>query len=100
MRTGAPGSTRGAGWTSVSRSSLRRSGSPCPYPAPGRRLAGPLQAALREAEESGTGVIARLPFEPSRDDRDPPFYALPQPALPSKDLLMPSQAFVPPDTAS
>ncbi len=65
-----------------------------------RRLAELLQAALREAEENGTGVIARLPFEPSLDDRDPPFYALPQPALPPKDLLMPPQEFVPPDTAT
>jgi hypothetical protein len=28
----------------------------------------------------------RLPFEPSLDDGEPKFYALPQPALPPKDL--------------
>ena len=27
----------------------------------------------------------RLPFEPSLDDREPKFYALPQPPLPPKD---------------
>jgi len=28
----------------------------------------------------------RLPFEPSLDDREPKFYAMPQPALPPKNL--------------
>jgi hypothetical protein len=28
----------------------------------------------------------RLPFEPSLDDREQKFYALPQPALPPKDF--------------
>jgi len=50
-----------------------------------RHLAEQLQAALREAEEQRSGVQMRLPFEPSLDDREPKFYALPQPALPSKD---------------
>jgi len=50
-----------------------------------RDLAEQLQAALREAEEQRSGVQMRLPFEPSLDDREPKFYALPQPALPSKD---------------
>jgi len=50
-----------------------------------QQMAEQLQAALREAEESRTDVQMRLPFEPSLDDREPKFYALPQPALPSKD---------------
>jgi hypothetical protein len=32
---------------------------------------------------------ARLPFEPSLDDREQEFYALPQPALPPKDMDRP-----------
>jgi hypothetical protein len=51
-----------------------------------RELAEQLQAALREAEENRSGVQMRLPFEPSLDDREQRFYALPQPALPPKDL--------------
>ena len=51
-----------------------------------RDLAEQLQTALREAEENRSGVQMRLPFEPSLDDRQPKFYALPQPALPPKDL--------------
>jgi hypothetical protein len=50
-----------------------------------RQLAEQLQAALREAEENRSGVQMRLPFEPSFDDREPKFYALPQPTLPPKD---------------
>jgi hypothetical protein len=48
-----------------------------------------LQQALREAERNGSGVQMRLPFEPSLDDREPKFYALPQPALPPKDEVHP-----------
>lgn len=44
-----------------------------------------LVEALREAEKNGSGVIMRLPFEPTLDRREPRFYALPQPALPDKD---------------
>lgn len=51
-----------------------------------RELAEQLQKALAEAEENDTQVRMRLPFEPSWDDREPKFYALPQPALPPKDL--------------
>ena len=54
-----------------------------------RDLAEQLQAALREAEEQRSGVQMRLPFEPSLDDRKPKFYAMPQPALPSKDMDQP-----------
>lgn len=41
--------------------------------------------ALREAEEKGAGVRMKLPFEPTFDQREPRFYATPQPALPDKD---------------
>lgn len=50
-----------------------------------RELAQQLQDAQRSAESNGTGVRMRLPFELSLDDREPKFYALPQPALPPKD---------------
>ena len=50
-----------------------------------RELAEQLQAALEKAEEEKGELRMRLPFEPSLDDRDPKFYALPQPALPPKD---------------
>jgi len=50
-----------------------------------QELAQQLQDALREAEENGSGVQMRLPFEPSLDNREPRFYALPQPAFPPKD---------------
>lgn len=52
-----------------------------------QELAQELQEALREAEENGGAVQMRLPFEPSLDNRDPKFYALPQPALPPKERL-------------
>jgi len=55
-----------------------------------------LQQALREAEKQGSGVQMRLPFEPSLDDREPKFYALPQPALPPKDLIQPPPEFYQP----
>jgi hypothetical protein len=51
-----------------------------------RHLAEQLQAARREAEQNHTQLQMRLPFEPSLDDRAPKFYAMPQPALPPKDL--------------
>lgn len=52
-----------------------------------RKLAEQLQAAMREAQEQQSAVRMRVPFEPSLDDKEPRFYALPQPALPPKDLL-------------
>jgi hypothetical protein len=58
-----------------------------------RAAAEELQAAKREADEQGGGVQMRLPFEPSLDDREPKFYAQPQPALPPKDLAGPPPAF-------
>jgi hypothetical protein len=54
-----------------------------------RDLAEQLQAAQREAEESQTQVQMRLPFEDSLDDREPKFYATPQPQMPAKDLDRP-----------
>lgn len=54
-----------------------------------RKTAEELQAALEEAERNGTGVRMRLPFESSLDRREPRFYAMPQPALPPKDLTHP-----------
>jgi hypothetical protein len=54
-----------------------------------RDLAEQLQAAQREAEESQTQVQMRLPFEDSLDEREPKFYATPQPQLPPKDLNQP-----------
>ena len=54
-----------------------------------RDLAEQLQAAQREAEESQTQVQMRLPFEDSLDQREPKFYAMPQPQMPAKDLSAP-----------
>ncbi|HSA79590.1 MAG TPA: hypothetical protein VLE23_02125 [Geminicoccaceae bacterium] len=54
-----------------------------------RDLAEQLQATLREAEQRQSDVRMRLPFERSFDDREPKFYALPQPALPPKDFTHP-----------
>lgn len=51
-----------------------------------RNLAEQLQTARREAEQSQSQVKMRLPFEPSLDDREPKFYAMPQPPMPPKDL--------------
>jgi hypothetical protein len=48
-----------------------------------------LQQATREAEREGDGVQMRLPFEPSLEEREPRFYARPQPAPPPKDLAEP-----------
>jgi hypothetical protein len=54
-----------------------------------RNLAEQLQSAAREAEEQNGQLQMRLPFEPSLDDLEPKFYAMPQPALPPKDLHRP-----------
>ena len=48
-------------------------------------LAEQLQRAQREAEEQEGDVRMRSPFEPSWDDREPKFYALPPPKMPEKD---------------
>lgn len=66
---------------------LRGVDEPRAYALPWHRdLAEQLQAAQREAEESQSQVQMRLPFEDSLDDREPKFYATPQPQLPAKDL--------------
>ncbi|MGE0116495.1 MAG: hypothetical protein AB7S71_05810 [Dongiaceae bacterium] len=46
-----------------------------------------LQAAASQAEASGTAVRMTMPpdGEAGLDDREPMFYAMPQPALPAKD---------------
>lgn len=51
-----------------------------------REVAQQLQEARRKAEQQGTGLGMRLPFEHSWDKQEPKFYPLPQPALPPKDL--------------
>jgi hypothetical protein len=51
-----------------------------------RSIANQLQEARRKAEEQGTGLGMRLPFEHSWDKQEPKFYPLPQPALPPKDV--------------
>jgi hypothetical protein len=61
-----------------------------------RTSAEQLQQAMREAEQNGSGVQMRLPFEPSLENREPKFYALPQPALPPKDLVQPPPEFYQP----
>ena len=49
-----------------------------------QRMAEQLQEAMREAQRNGTRPVMRLPFEKSWDDREPRFYALPQPKMPDK----------------
>jgi hypothetical protein len=44
-----------------------------------------LQDAQSEAAVNGTGVQMTMPFETSLDNREPLFYAMPQPAMPPKD---------------
>jgi len=51
-----------------------------------RDLAEQLQTAQREAAQNQTQVQMRLPFESSLEDREPKFYAMPQPELPPKGL--------------
>jgi hypothetical protein len=55
-----------------------------------------LQQARRAAEQQGGDVRMRLPFEASQDDREPQFYAAPQPALPPKDYAEPEPEFYQP----
>jgi hypothetical protein len=62
------------------------------------RTAEQLQAAARAAAEQQTALRMRLPFERTLDDRDPRFYALPQPALPPKDALDPPKVVAPAGT--
>lgn len=48
-------------------------------------LAEELQQAMREAKRNRAGLVMRLPFEKSIEEREMPrFYAVPQPKLPDK----------------
>lgn len=49
-----------------------------------RKMAEQLQEAQREARRNGTHPMMRLPFERSWDNREPRFYATPQPKMPDK----------------
>ena len=44
-----------------------------------------LQGATAEAETNGTDVMVSEPFGAGLDDREPMFYAAPQPPMPEKD---------------
>jgi hypothetical protein len=44
-----------------------------------------LQDAMSQAQAEGTAVRMAMPFEPSLEDREPMFYAMPQPAMPPKN---------------
>jgi hypothetical protein len=61
-------------------------------------LAKQLQEARRKAEEQGTGLGMKLPFEHSWDKQEPKFYPLPQPALPPKDAPAAPQTLEHPST--
>ena len=78
---------------------LEESAEPRAYRLPwSREQAQQLQEALRQAEENGTAVRMRLPFEATLDPRKPRFYALPQPALPPKDgPTAPAKRFAQPE---
>jgi hypothetical protein len=69
---------------------LAEAAEPRAYVLPWNRdLAEQLQKAAEEAEEQNGQLQMRLPFEPSLDELDPKFYAMPQPALPPKDMDQP-----------
>ena len=51
-----------------------------------QKLAKQLYGAQREAEANGTKVQMRLPFADRVEEQEPMFYALPQPALPPKQV--------------
>lgn len=57
------------------------------------RMAEALQEAMNQAEQDGSNVKMRLPFERSFDQREPRFYALPIPGLPPKDRLHPPEVY-------
>jgi hypothetical protein len=59
---------------------------PCAYVLPwSLQAAQQLQDAMTQAEVDGTAVRMTTPFAASLDDREPMFYAMPQPAMPPKD---------------
>jgi hypothetical protein len=62
------------------------SSEPCAYVLPWSvAVAQQLQEAMSQAEADGAAVRMAMPFESSLDDREPMFYAMPQPAMPPKD---------------
>jgi hypothetical protein len=62
------------------------SSEPCAYVLPwSLQTAQQLQEAMSQAEADGTAVRMVMPFESSLEDREPMFYAMPQPAMPPKD---------------
>jgi hypothetical protein len=63
-----------------------------------RDVAQQLQEARRKAEEQGTGLGMRLPFEHSWDKQEPKFYPLPQPTMPPKDVPAAPMQFQHPST--
>jgi hypothetical protein len=63
-----------------------------------RDVAQQLQEARRKAEEQGTGLSMRLPFEHSWDKQEPKFYPMPQPTMPSKDVPQAPMQFQHPST--
>jgi hypothetical protein len=44
-----------------------------------------LQQAMAQAQDGGTDLMMSMPSESGMDDREPKFYAAPQPAMPEKD---------------
>jgi hypothetical protein len=69
---------------------LAEAAEPRAYVLPWNRdLAEQLQEAARKAEEENGQLQMRMPFEPSLDELEPKFYAMPQPALPPKDMHRP-----------
>jgi hypothetical protein len=46
-----------------------------------------LQAAMEESEANGNGVEMMMSGQPGLDEREPMFYAPPQPALPDKSYV-------------
>jgi hypothetical protein len=58
-----------------------------------QELAKQLYGAQREAQAMGTKVKMRLPFKDRTEARDPLFYAVPQPPLPSKQVEQAASRF-------
>jgi hypothetical protein len=62
------------------------SSEPCAYALPWSvEVAQQLQEAMSQAEADGTAVRVAMPLESSLGEREPMFYAMPQPAMPPKD---------------
>ena len=58
-----------------------------------QEMAKQLHGAQREAQAMGTKVKMRLPFKDRTEARDPLFYAVPQPPLPSKQAEQTASRF-------